>query len=413
MAIWKSTKSKGVRYKESPTRKRGKRAERYYSIRYRRDGRSHEEGVGWESDGIRPEYCTTLRAELVTNIRTGRGHQSLRDRRDGEAALRQAKQDEEETQARDNIKFDVLAQRYLEWSENNRASWKDDKSRYHQHIRPYFGSIPTRDITIWNIERLKQDIKSKGKAPQTVLHCISLVRSMFYAASDLNLYNGHNPFVNLSKDKKKKLYKIPNASRLNWFNHEQANILLNELQDRSPQLHDISLLSLHTGLRAGEIFALTWADVDIQNEIITVRNPKNDEMRRAHMTPQVKAMLQRRKPDNVRLNTLVFTNRKGEKIRTVSEAFDRTIEKLKFNHGATSRRDRLVFHSLRHTYASWLAIQGTPLLVIKELMGHKKIEMTLKYAHLMPDNKKDAVLQLAENQGRKAVDIKEKKTRIQ
>jgi len=56
-----------------------------------------------------------------------------------------------------------------------------------------------------------------------------------------------------------------------------------------------------------------------------------------------------------------------------------------------------------------LAIQGESLLTIKELMGHKKIEMTMKYSHLLPDQKKDAVLKLAKNQGRKIVKFQSKR----
>jgi len=51
----------------------------------------------------------------------------------------------------------------------------------------------------------------------------------------------------------------------------------------------------------------------------------------------------------------------------------------------------VVFHSLRHSFASWLAIQGTPILTIARLMGHKSISMSERYSHLSPDHKKDAV----------------------
>jgi integrase len=64
---------------------------------------------------------------------------------------------------------------------------------------------------------------------------------------------------------------------------------------------------------------------------------------------------------------------------------------LKFNEGITDKRQKLVFHSLRHTFASWLAMQGTPIYTIAQLMGHKSITMSERYAHLSPDHKKEAV----------------------
>jgi len=93
----------------------------------------------------------------------------------------------------------------------------------------------------------------------------------------------------------------------------------------------------------------------------------------------------------------------------VSNLFERVMAKLKFNEGITDRRDKLVFHSLRHTYGSWLAMQGTTILIIKELLGHKKIEMTMRYAHLLPDHKKEAVLQLAENQSKAVIELDKKR----
>ena len=67
------------------------------------------------------------------------------------------------------------------------------------------------------------------------------------------------------------------------------------------------------------------------------------------------------------------------------------VKALSLNDGITDPRDRVVFHTLRHTFASWLAIQGTPIYTIKELMGHKTLAMTERYSHLIPDAKRQAV----------------------
>jgi len=407
MTTWKATKYPGIRYKVTDRKFRG-RAEKYYSIRYKRHGKSIEEGIGWESAGISSEYCSQLRSKIITNIRTGQGYQSLREKRDNKEMERRAKAEAKKAELRENTPFDTLAQHYLDWSENNKASWKEDESRYRLHIRPHLGTVPIKQIGILHLERMKKAIQKKGKSAQTILHCLSLVRAMYNRAPGWGLYNGPNPIKETSKVDKKFL-KIPDSSRLRFFIHEEAKILLDELKTRSPQLHDISLLSLHTGIRAGEIFSLLWADVDLQNEIVTIRNPKNDEIRRVYMTPQVKEMFRARRPDKPRINALAFTNRNGEKLREVSNLFDRVMAKLKFNEGITDRRDRLVFHSLRHTYGSWLAMQGTTILVIKELLGHKKIEMTMRYAHLLPDHKKESVLQLAENQSKAVIELDKKR----
>jgi len=83
--------------------------------------------------------------------------------------------------------------------------------------------------------------------------------------------------------------------------------------------------------------------------------------------------------------------KKGDKIKAISKTFDRVVKELGLNDGVTDPRDRVVFHTLRHTFASWLAIQGTPIYTIKELMGHKTLAMTERYSHLIPDSKRSAI----------------------
>jgi integrase len=67
------------------------------------------------------------------------------------------------------------------------------------------------------------------------------------------------------------------------------------------------------------------------------------------------------------------------------------VGKLGFNEGITDVRNKVVFHTLRHTFASWLAISGTPIFTIKKSLGHKDIKMTMRYSHLLPSTKRKAV----------------------
>ena len=175
-------------------------------------------------------------------------------------------------------------------------------------------------------------------------------------------------------------------------NYEEANQLLSITKDKSEQLHDICLLSLHCGLRAGEIFNLRGQDIDFKNGIIHIADPKNKEPRKAFMNKRVKKMLKSRMPET--LGDLIFKDKKGQKIASVSRTFERVVEELKLNEGIDDPRQKIVFHSLRHTFASWLALQGETILTIKELLGHKTLAMTTRYAHLMPEHKRQATLNL-------------------
>jgi len=81
--------------------------------------------------------------------------------------------------------------------------------------------------------------------------------------------------------------------------------------------------------------------------------------------------------------------------RTLSRYLKKVLDKL-FNEGLDERnsKERIVLHSLRHTFASQLAIKGTPIYTIKKLLNHADIAMTMRYAKLAPDSGKDAVLNL-------------------
>ena len=159
----------------------------------------------------------------------------------------------------------------------------------------------------------------------------------------------------------------------------------------------------------GEIFNLNWNDIDLEHGNISIKDPKSGESRNAYITTPLKTMFQRIKANTSKASGLVFRDRKGNKIREISNVFDRAVEKLGFNKDVTDRRDKLVAHTLRHTFASWLAMQGEPIITIQKLMGHLNLEMTLRYAHLSPSHERTAVEKLARGKLKKVVNLKIKK----
>lgn len=146
-------------------------------------------------------------------------------------------------------------------------------------------------------------------------------------------------------------------------------------------------------MRAGEIAALTWRHVDFPHGLITVKDPKNGESRQVFMTTGVREMLKRR-IEQPKVNFLVFPSGNGKQRVRFSKIFKRCVDKLKLNNGITDRRDRVVFHTLRHTCCSFLAMQGVLLLTIKGLIGWKTLSQAARYAHLNPNHVRSAVNQL-------------------
>ncbi len=169
------------------------------------------------------------------------------------------------------------------------------------------------------------------------------------------------------------------------------------LKKVSMQVHDQAQIALHCGLRFGEIAKLIWADVDLDNGIIQVKDAKSGD-RQAYITEPVKDVLIRLNEQNsYKPSSLIFQSKNGKRQFHVSSTFYRKVKELGFNDEIIDRRQKVCFHSLRHSFASWLALDGTSLYEIMELMGHRDIKMTQRYAHLMPSIKKKAVNKLAEN----------------
>ena len=114
------------------------------------------------------------------------------------------------------------------------------------------------------------------------------------------------------------------------------------------------------------------------------------------MTKEVRELLKSRAPKSP--IDYVFRPKRaaaGDKIsRDSDESFVRVVAECKLNDGITDRRHRVVFHTLRHTYCSWLAKSGVPLFTIGELVGHKSVEMTKRYSHLCPDAKQEAAAKI-------------------
>lgn len=169
------------------------------------------------------------------------------------------------------------------------------------------------------------------------------------------------------------------------------------LAEKSPQTNDQAVIALQSGLRSGEIRAMNWCDLDFKNGIITLPDTKAGDSQQAFMTDEIKVTLLDRIPKNASLNEYVYPGKNGGIKGHISDTFKRTVFDLGFNDGLPSKdRNRVVFHTLRHTFCTWLAMQGTPLFTIQQLARHKTLAMTERYSHLLPDHKMDAVKAMAE-----------------
>jgi site-specific recombinase XerD len=223
------------------------------------------------------------------------------------------------------------------------------------------------------------------KAPRTIHYALIVIRQAFNHAARNELYTGENPVSKVSKPRY-------DNRRQRFLTYEEAGALLDNLSARSQQLHDIALMSLHCGLRAGEIFELRWGNINFDQNLLTLMDTKSGKSRAVYMTQNAKQVLERMLKGGSA--ECVFRDRNGNKIKDISNSFMAAVTELKLNEGVTDRRMKVVFHTLRHTYASWLVQEGVDLYAVKELLGHSTLVMTERYSHLRKENLISAVKKL-------------------
>lgn len=394
MARWIKSKHPGIRYREHDTRRHGvpSKPDRYYTIFYNLDGKTVEEAVGWASKGMTEKKANAILAELQENHRRGTGHRTLKEKRELGAAERQGKEEQDKQTATDNMTFSVIFHtKYLPHTQANRRnprSWKSEESLFRIWIGPVIGAKPLGDIAPFDLEKIKKAMAKAGRAGRSIVYALAVVRQVFNYALTNDLYAGKNPAGPAGKVTRPKT----DNKRLRYLSREEAPALLAELATMSGDVYDMAMLSLYTGMRAGEVFSLTWADVDFSSGIITLRDTKSGKNRPAFMTEAVKAMLQARTKSAPA--GLVFPGRKGVKIEQASDTFNRAVDKVGLNEGITDRRQRVTFHTLRHTFASWLVASGTDIYTVQELLGHSDLKLTARYAHIGENSMRAAVQRL-------------------
>jgi integrase len=378
---WIKTNHKGLRYREHPTRKHGIKKDRFYQFRHMTSGRRVEDSFGWLSEGWIEEKCLIEIAKIKQAKTTGEGPITLKEKRQVADETRKEKDLEQ-------ISVDEIWDKYKKIYSYKR-SFLTEEGYFNKWIKPIIGIKPMRDVAAIHLERIRRTMTESGLSPRTVQYIMSIIRQIFNFAKRQDCFGGDNPVGKIT------MPKFDNK-RMRFLTHKECDKLLKELKTRSINTHDIALLSLQTGMRAGEIFALTWSDVDLKRGILALRNTKNTKTRYAYLTEKAKDMLKGRKRGAP--NDLVFPGRNGKKIVQISDAFNRAVDELKFNEGIDDERLKVTFHTLRHTAASHLVEAGVDLYAVKEILGHSDFKMTSRYAHLGQNTLWAAIKRLEQHQ---------------
>ncbi|MBM3248483.1 MAG: hypothetical protein FJZ10_03565, partial [Candidatus Omnitrophica bacterium] len=268
------------------------------------------------------------------------------------------------------IKFEDFADEYLElYSKPNNKSWMKSDRHNLKSLKDFFSGKYLYEITPMLVEKFKAK-RAQEVSPATVNRNLACLKSMFNRAIEWGKTKD-NPV------KKVKLFR-ENNKRLRYLEKEE---IIKLLSNCNGYLKPIVIVALNTGMRKGEILGLKWHDIDFKRGIIYLLNTKNGEKREIPINEQVKTALIRTKkhPES----PYIFCKEDGNPFGNIRKSFFTALKKAGIMN--------FHFHDLRHTFASHLVMSGVDLNTVRELMGHKSLEMTLRYSHLSPDHKKRAV----------------------
>ncbi len=262
---------------------------------------------------------------------------------------------------------------------NNKPSEQRTKAfALKNHLNPAFGKLPLGAIGAQHVESYKAEKLRQNLCPKSVNNQLAILARCLRTACEWDALPAV-PNIKLLKTV---------SQRLDFLGPDESERLVQECA--MPMWTAMALLALRTGMRLGELTGLMWQDVDFERQQLTVQRsivrghvgtPKSGKIRHIPMTNDATAAL-RALPN---ASTLVFSRPNGTPI-TQYDA-EHALHKLCDRTGIR----RISWHILRHSFASHLATNNVPIPVIKDLMGHSSIVMTMRYAHMAPSTLRAAV----------------------
>lgn len=364
--------------------------DRSYYIVYKIAGTSKTIHIGKRSEGIAEEFCHQKRNEAINRAKFGDDAPVVKYKKKSVATL------------------DELADLYFEDKALHNRNNEKRKKDYKKHFSPLFGQIDIMDITSeliekWQREKSKEicDATKRPYATKTINNLINDLSAIINHAISKGKFKGENPIKTIKRQ------KVQNE-RQRYLSTEETKQLMDALALHSDGafLQLFVILSLSTGGRIKTICNIKVQDIDFTNGIVNLFDFKNGTPYKGFLSKETLEYCQKWMNTHHLKRTHYLISYDGKRlfdedqtnneVKFLSNRLKPIINRL-FNQGidASNAIDRAVIHTLRHTFASQLAIAGTPIFTIQKLMNHKDISQTLRYAKLAPDTGKDAVLTMA------------------
>ena len=283
---------------------------------------------------------------------------------------------------KDSLTLNEFWNKYLPWLMENKKSWQADVFYYNKHLKPAFGNEPLATISPFTIESFVVKMKKaksnrkKPYAPATIKHQLVLLTRLYNVAENWGMYSGDNP---CRKVKKPKL----NNQVTEFLSGDELNSLLNVLEKWDDKMStSFILFSLYTGVRRGELFKLTWNDIDFERQFMVLKDPKGIADQTLPLSGKAVNVLKNVPKEYD--TQWIFYGKNGQQ-RTDFKGPWLRIKK------AAGLPKHFRFHGIRHHFASSLVSHGADLYTVQKLLCHKDAAMTMRYAHLADKTLRDAV----------------------
>ncbi len=278
--------------------------------------------------------------------------------------------------------FAEFAKEFMEdYAEVNNKPGEIKAKRNHLdlHLLPMFGLKPLNEITLRDIERFKRQKQKQGYHPKSINNHLTTLNRIFTIACDWGL---------LEKGPKIKKLKCPEPT-FDFLSFSEAKRLIDAAKG---QWRTMIMVALKCGLRQGELLGLRWDDINVERRLLCVSrsidrdgNIGTPKSGRNRIIPLADDVLQALNDSRHRKGIWIFCDEKGSPLR--DNQCKRPLKQILLKAGLR----HISWHVLRHTFASHLVMRGAPLPTVQELLGHSTIQMTMRYSHLSPEAKREAV----------------------
>lgn len=338
--------------------------------------------MGKRSEGITEKYCSNERRKILQEMRLDEVLIKTKNKRIEKEIL----------------SFDMMAKKYYENRKLHmtKTNYTDALAIYTNHIEPYIGNMPVEEIKTSHIEKIMQ-IKKAKYANSTINFIVEKISSIFNFGIKKGIYTGLNPTKEIQKLKS-------SNERTRFLSKEEIELLLSEVKENEI-LYLFTILSLTTGGRLKTICNIKVKDIKLEDMFIDLQDFKNKTLYIAFIkndTYFLSLLKKHMKGKNANdflfgRRTLIanvkYIERQMPKIfkKLFNQDIDDKNEELSAEQLAEIRREKVVIHTLRHTFASQLVINGTPIFTVKKLMNHKDINHTMRYTKLSPESGRDFV----------------------